>query len=112
MFQYNYVNGMIGFIGVQASPIASFAASYLQQRRSKAIVKDLSVQTAVVKKLVQGVHLLLGNYASLLHFFLETWRKILLFMYCPGVLPFLRDQLNLLVRPKLWLLDLLLMRVY
>ena len=50
-FHFNYVNGSIGFIGVHAFPLAAFVSSYLQQRRNSASVKDIALQSSMLKKL-------------------------------------------------------------
>ena len=50
-FHFNSVNGSIGFIGVHAFPLAAFVSSYLQQRRNSASVKDIALQSSMLKKL-------------------------------------------------------------
>lgn len=43
-FSYNSVNGSLGFRGMTASPFASFATSFLQQRRNNPSIQDFLLQ--------------------------------------------------------------------
>lgn len=48
LFAYGYLNGSLGFLGNAASPFCDFATSFLQQRRSNPLVKDLVCQMNMV----------------------------------------------------------------
>ena len=52
-FQFNSIDGSIGFIGVHACPLAAIVCRYLQQRRNSATVKDHEVQSTMLTKLSQ-----------------------------------------------------------
>lgn len=51
LFSYGSLNDSLGFIGTAASPFCSLASSYLQQRRSAPLVKDLVCQTTLLRQL-------------------------------------------------------------
>lgn len=53
LFHFNSVNGSIGFVGVHASPIASYVSSYLQQVRNSTTVHDLTLQCSMLRRLYQ-----------------------------------------------------------
>lgn len=50
-FSFGSMNGSLGFIGHTASPFCSFTTSYLQQRRSNPVVKDLIQQCNMLRQL-------------------------------------------------------------
>lgn len=50
-FSYISLNVSLGFIGTSPSPFCSFATSYLQQKRSDPLIKDLISQTSILRRL-------------------------------------------------------------
>lgn len=51
LHRFNSVNGTVGFLGMTVSPLASFVASYLQQKRNCATVHHISEQNYLIRQL-------------------------------------------------------------
>lgn len=89
LFHYNSANGSIGFVGAHASPFVAFASIYLQKRRNCAKVRDIAIQSSMLKRICE-----LGSISSFKRPTVNNEMQLSVLVFCDVARPSEYGQLG------------------